>query len=84
MHKIRQSGDILDRRLVQLLKTGLLSMKDVAKPSVKSVLMELESTTPTPATDTAIPINIFGSGMTKLKFSYEEMKDIMKKPRSPE
>ena len=81
MHKIRQSGDILDRRLVQLLKTGLLSMKDVAKPSVKSVLMELESTTPTPATDAAIPINIFGSGMTKLKFSNEEMKDIMKKAK---
>ena len=81
MHKIRQSGDILDRRLVQLLKTGLLSMKDVAKPSVKNVLMELESTTPAPATDTAIPINIFGSGMTKLKFSNEEMKDIMKKAK---
>ena len=56
-------------------------MKDVAKPSVKSVLMELESTTPAPVTDTAIPINIFGSGMTKLKFSNEEMKDIMKKAK---
>ena len=56
-------------------------MKDVAKPSVKSVLMELESTTPAPATDTAIPINIFGSGMTKLKFSNEEMKDIIKKAK---
>ena len=59
-------------------------MKNVPKPLVKYVLMELESTTPTPTTDTAIPINIFGSGMTKIKFSYEEMKDIMKKAKSPE
>ena len=84
MHKIRQSGEFLDRLLGQLLKNGLLSMKNVLKPLVKCVFMELESTTPTPATDTAIPINIFGSGMTKLKFSYEEMKDIMKKAKSPE
>ena len=84
MHKIRQSGEFLDRLLGQLLKNGLLSMKNVLKPLVKYVLMELESTTPTPTTDTAIPINIFGSGMTKIKFSYEEMKDIMKKAKSPE
>ena len=84
MHKIRQSGEFLDRLLGQLLKNGLLSMKNVLKPLVKCVLMELESTTPTPATDTAIPINIFGPGMTKLKFLYEEMKDIMKKAKSPE
>ena len=56
-------------------------MNDVLKPLVKSVLMELKSATPAPATDAAIPINVFGSDREELKFSNEEMKDIMKKAK---
>ena len=41
IHKIRQSGGLLSRLLGPLLKIGLAFMKNVLKPSAKSVLISL-------------------------------------------
>ena len=61
IHKIGQSGGVLDILLRPLLKTGLLLIGNVLKPLVKSVLKPLELTAVAPATDAAIYQNIFGS-----------------------
>ena len=53
-------------------------MKNVPKPSAKSVLTSLGLTASASATDTAIQKKIFGSGTTKLVFSNEDLHDIMK------
>ena len=60
------------------LKTGLLLMKNVLKPLSKSVPSLLGLTAAAAATDAAIHKKTFGSGMTTLIISNEEMKDIMK------
>ena len=78
MHKIGQSGGFLGRLLGPLLKTGLPSMKNALKPLAKSVLIPLGLTAVASATDAAIQKNIFGSGMTTLTISNEEMNDIVK------
>ena len=78
MHKIGQSGGFLGRPLESLLKTGLLLIQNVLKPLTKSVLIPLGLTAATSATDAAIHNKMFGSGMTALKMSNEEMNDIMK------
>ena len=54
MHKIGQSGGFLGRILGPLLKTGLLLMKSVLKPSAKSVLIPLELTVAASTSDAAI------------------------------
>ena len=61
IHKIGQSGRVLDILLRPLLKTRLLLIGNVLKPLVKSVLKSLELTAVAPATDAAIYQNIFGS-----------------------
>ena len=71
-----QSGGFLGRLLGPLPKTGLPLMKNVLKPLGKSVLIPLGITAS--ATDADIQDKIFGSGMTKLIISNEEMNDIMK------
>ena len=73
-HKIGQSGGFL----VPLLKYGLPLLKNVIKPLVKSVLLPLGLTAPASATDVAFEKKPFGSGMTTLITSNEEMNDIMK------
>ena len=52
-------------------------MKNALKPLPKSVLIPLGLTTAASATDTAIQKKIFGSIMTTLIISNEEMNDIM-------
>ena len=75
MHKIRQSEGLLDRILGPLLKTGLSLMKDVLKPSVKSLLIPVGLTAEASVKDAAIHKKIFGSAMTTLIISNEEMND---------
>ena len=53
-------------------------MKNVLKPLAKSVFIPLGLTVAASATDAAIHKKIFGSSMTTLIISKEEMDDIMK------
>ena len=53
-------------------------MKNVPKPLAKIVLTPLRLTAAASATNAAIQKKIFGSGMTALLISNEEMNDIMK------
>ena len=58
-------------------------MKNVLKPLVKSILTSLGLTAAAAAaTDSAIRKKTFGSGMTTLIISNEEMNDIMKTIKS--
>ena len=77
MYKIGQSRRFLGRPLGPLLKTGLPLIKNVLKSLTKSVLIPLRLTAAA-ATDAAIHKEIFGSGMTTLIISNEEINDIMK------
>ena len=76
MHKIGQLAGFLGRLSGPLLKTGLALIKDVIKPLAKSVLIPLGLTATASVTDEDIQRNIFGSGMTKLIISNEEMNDM--------
>ena len=84
MHKIRESGRFLGRLWGSLLKNGLPLMKNLLKPLGKSVLISLWLTTAVSATDADIHKKMFGSGMTTLIISHEEMNDIMKIVKSLE
>ena len=78
MHKTEQSGGLLGRLLGQLLKTGLLLIKNVLKPFTKSVLTPLRLIVAASATDAAIHKKMFGSGNTTLIISNKEMNYILK------
>ena len=56
----------------------MLLIGNVLKPLAKSVLIPLWLTAAAAATDAAIHKKMFGSGMTTLIISTEEMNDIMK------
>ena len=76
LHNMGQSGKFLGTLLGPLLKTGFPSMKNVLKPLADCVLIPLGLTAS--AADAAIQKKIFGSGMTTLIISNEEMDHIMK------
>ena len=57
LHKTEQSGGYLGRLLGPLLKTGLPLIRNVRKPLAKSVLIPLELTAATSATDAILIIN---------------------------
>ena len=78
LHKIVLSGGFLGRLLGPLLKTEFRLIRNVLKPLTRSVLIPLGLTVAVSATDAAIHKNIFGSKFTTLKFSNEEMNNIMK------
>ena len=78
LHKIGQSGGFLDRLFEPLLKTGLPLITNVIKLLAKSVLIALGLTAASSATGTGIHKKMFGSGVTTLIISNEEMNDIMK------
>ena len=59
------------------MKFGLLLKKNVIAPSAESVLMPLGLTASTPATNAAIQNIMFGTAMTTLIASNEEMYDIL-------
>ena len=61
------------------MSAGLPLMKNVLTPLVKSVLILLGKAS---ATDAAIQIKFFGSGIQALIISNEEMEDIMKIAKS--
>ena len=78
-HRVGQSGGFLGRLLGQLLKTGLPLIGTVLKPLAKSVLISLGLTAAgAAATDAAIHRKTFGSAMTTLTISNEEINYIMK------
>ena len=78
MHKIGQSGRFLGRLLGPLLKTGLSLIRNLLKTVAKSVLIPLGLTAAAAAaTDAAIHKKMFGSGITALIISNEQMNDIM-------
>ena len=78
MSKTGLSGGFLGTLLETLLKTGLPLKKNVLKPLTKSVLIPLGLTAAALATDASIQKKLFGSGMTTLVNSNEEMHDIIK------
>ena len=82
-----QSGGILGKLLVPLLKTGLPLIKNVIKPLAKSVLIPLGLTVAASAADAGIHKKILGSGNnnnTTLIISNDEMDDILKIVKSLE
>ena len=79
MHKI---GQFLGRLLGTLLKTGLPLMKNV--PKLKSILIILGLTTGESAARCNYTEKMFGSGLSTLIISSEEMNDIMKIVKSLE
>ena len=90
-----QSGRFLGRLLGPLLKAGLLLMKNVIKPLVKSVLIPLGLTAAAASSaDAGIHKKILGSGKpppdsashnnTILIISNDEMKDIIRIVKSLE
>ena len=82
-----QSGGFLGRPLGPLLKAGLPLIKNVIKPSAKSVLIPLGLTAAASATDAGIHQKILGSGHNNnitLIISNDEINDIIKKIKSLE
>ena len=77
LHKIGQSGGLLDRPLGQLLKAGLPLIRNVLKPLAKSVLIPLGLTATASATDVDIHKKMIGSNTTTLIISNEEINDTM-------
>ena len=80
LSKMIQSGGFLGR-LLGLLKTGLLLMKNVIKPLVKSVLIPLGLTAAASAEDAGLHKKVLGSGNnnnTMLIISSDKMKKIVK------
>ena len=70
LSKMAQLGGFLGRLLGPSLKTGLPLMKNVLKPSAKSVLVPLVLTAATSATDSAIQKNCVRNasfGFSKIK-----------------
>ena len=84
LHKIGKSGGFLGSILRPLLKTGLPLIRNVLKRLAKNVLIPLGLTAAVPATDTIIHKKMFGSGVTTLIISNEEMNNIMKIVKSLE
>ena len=64
--------------LAPLIRAELTLIKSVLFSLAKSLLIPLGLTAAVSATVAAIQKKIYGSGMTKLIISNEEMKDIMK------
>ena len=73
-----QSGRFLSRLHGPLLKTGLPLIKNVIKPSAKSVLVPFGLTAAASAADAGIRKKILESGNTTLIISNEEVNDIKK------
>ena len=80
--QLGQSEGFLGGLLGSLLKTGFPLMKNILKLLAKSMLIPLGLTAAAWARDAAIQKKNFGSGITTLIISYEEMNDIMKKVTS--
>ena len=78
LQQIGQPGWFLGRSLGPLLTTRLPLIKNVLKPLAKTVLIPLVLIAAASATDAGINKKMFGSGMTTLLISHEEINDIMK------
>ena len=75
-----QIGGFLGRLFKPLLKSGLPFIGNV----LKSVFLSRGLTAAMPTTDTVIQKKIFGSRTTAIKFSIEDLNDIMKIVKSVE
>ena len=79
LSKMIQLGGFLGKLLGLLLKSDLSLMKNVTKPSAKSVLILLELTAAASAADAGIHKKVSGSGHNKtIIISNDEMEDNMK------
>ena len=78
LSKMVQLGEFLGRLREPLLRTSFSLMKNVFKPLAKSDLILLGLTAAASATNAATQKKVFGSGMTTLIISNEEMDDVMK------
>ena len=67
-----------------LMTAGLPLIKNVLTPEARGVLVQLGLTAAASATDVAIHKTIFGSCITALIISNEEMDEIMQIVKSPE
>ena len=76
LQRIEQSGWLLGRSLRPLLTTRLPLIKNALKPLAKTVLIPLVLIAAASATDAAINKKLFGSGMTTLIISHEEINNI--------
>ena len=77
LHRIGKSGGFLERLLRPLLKTGLPLIANVLKTLAKIISIPLGLTAAS-GTEAANHKKMFGSGMTTMIISNEEMIDIMK------
>ena len=84
MHYIGQLRGFLGQLLRPSLKPGLLLIANVFKSLTKRVWIPLGLTAAAAATDAAISKKMFGSGVTTLIISNEELNDIMKIVKSLE
>ena len=84
MLKIGQSGGYLGRLLWPLVKVALSLMKNVLKPLVESVLIPLRLTAVASVTGATIQKKVFGSGLSTMIISNEEINYIMKVVKSLE
>ena len=84
LHKLVQPGGFLCRLLGPFLKTGLLLIQNVLKALAESVLIPLGLTAAASAIDVGIHKKMFGSVITTLIISNEEMNDITKIVKSRE
>ena len=84
LHKIGQSRGRLGVRLGPLVKAGLSLIGNVLKPLANNDLIPLGLTAAASATDIGIHKKMFGSDVTTLIISNEEMNDIMKIVKSLE
>ena len=78
MSKIVQLEGFLGKLLGPLLKAGLSIMENVPKSLAKSILIAIGLTAAASATNAVIQKKVYGSAMTTLIMSNEEMDDIMK------
>ena len=84
MHKIEKSGGFLGRLLGPLLKTGFPFTKNVLKALTKKYLNTIRINSSSISNRCSYSKINFGSGMTTLIISNEEMNDIMKIVKSLE
>ena len=84
MHYIGQLGGFLGQLLGPSLKPGLPLIANVLKSLTKRVWIPLGLTAAATATDAAIRKTMFGSGVTTLIISNEELNDITKIVKSLE
>ena len=74
---MNQKGGFFSSFLLPIMTANLPLIKNALPPLAKSVLIPLGLMAATSATGEAISNKIYGLGMTTLRISKEQMKDVM-------